>query len=118
MEGSGKRRQAIEGFPALGHVAAPGIYPASLNTQKPTSRRELFRGAESRAKFDKKQPSGHSSQLWADAAAQVGKGGRGGPFLCMANGKLSVNGRQVGANPGSRFGVPLADKLSSVDDLR
>ena len=118
MGGEDWLAQFCEGFPMIGTVGEPGVYPANSHTPKPISREELFRTAKDRWKPGKKPDEAHRAKLWEEAMTQTEKGWLSGPHRYSKKGRLRVGQQKMSVNPAYRFGVQQAEKLRAVDDLK
>ena len=118
MGGSDWRDKFVSGFPILGELGEPGVYPPSSLTPSYISREELFGGAMDRFCSKNRAPDPNANQLWPEAMDQDKKQWPNGPHRFNEKGELMVDGKPVLANPAFRFGVQQGSKLRAVDDLK
>ena len=118
MGGSNWCDQFVTGFPILGELGEPGVYPPSSQPPSYISREKLFEGAKERFVSKNRAPDPNAERLWIEAMDQVGKQWLDGPHPFNDEGELMVNGEPVQANPAFRFGVQQGEKLRAVDDLK
>ena len=118
MGGSEWCDQFVTGFPILGELGEPGVYPPSPQPPSYISREELFEGATERFISTNRAPDPNAEKLWIEAMEQVDKQWLDGPHPFNERGELLVNGEPVRANPAFRFGVQQGEKLRAVDDLK
>ena len=118
MGGSEWRDQFVTGFPILGELGEPGVYPPSSLTPSYISREELFEGAQERFVSKNRATDPNAEQLWIEATDQVKKQWLHGPHPFNEHGELMVGGKPVRANPAFRFGAQQGKKLRAVDDLK
>ena len=118
MGGSEWCDQFVTGFPILGELGEPGVYPPSSHTPSYISREELFQGAKKRFLSKNRSSDPNADQLWSEALDQAKKHWLHGPHPFNNEGELMVEGTPVLANPAFRFGVQQGQKLRAVDDLK
>ena len=116
MGGRAPRRLFIGGFPTLGDLAEPGDSRVCVLAKRPIARGEISEGATPRVGFEGRK-SGTGTQLWAEAAAQVGAGWIDGPCVYSGSRKLKVNGERKVVYPAYRLGVKQACRRRAVCDL-
>ena len=118
MGGSEWCDQFVSGFPILGELGEPGVYPPSSHPPSYISREELFQGAKDRFLSKNRSPDPNADKLWLEALEQAKKNWLHGPHPFNNDGELMVEGTPVTANPAFRFGVQQGQKLRAVDDLK
>ena len=74
MGGSEWRGEFATGFPILGELGEPGVYPHSTHPSSYISREELFEKARDRSLSSNRTSDPNARQLWCEAIDQVKKG--------------------------------------------
>ena len=81
-------RPVCSGFPMLGELGDPGVYPPSSGRSGYITRDELFKEASSRF-IDAKRGDGlNAKELWVDAISQKSENWFDGPFRYAPAGGL------------------------------
>ena len=92
MGGSEWCDQFVTGFPILGELGEPGVYPPSSHTPSYISREELSEKAKGRFLSSNRTSDPNARQLWFEAMDQVKKRWLDGPHTYSEQGDLIVNG--------------------------
>ena len=112
-------RQFTEGFPVIGEISEPGVYPEQQCADPELKPHQLLTNAKYRLKARMKSVTDpHEGKLWDDAVEQVEKGWLDGPFPFDEEGKMITGEGPQLVNPAFRFGVQQGEKLRAVDDLK
>ena len=112
-------KQFQDGFPIVGDLEEPGVYPAQECPDPEISPDRLFGSAKWRLNARRGSVTDpNEGALWNEALCQVEKGWLQGPFKFDDEGNLVTNEGPQLANPAFRFGVQQGDKLRAVDDLK
>ena len=112
-------KQFQEGFPIVGDLEEPGVYPVHECPDPEISPDRLFGSARWRLNARRGSVTDpNEGALWSEAVCQVEKGWLQGPFKFDDEGNLVTNEGPQLANPAFRFGVQQGDKLRAVDDLK
>ena len=117
MGGSEWCDQFATGFPILGELEEPSVYPPSSHPPSYVSREELFGNAKKRFLMSNWTSDPNARQLWFEAMEQVKKRWLDGPHRFSEQGELMVDGEPVIANPAFRFGVQPGSKLRAAENL-
>ena len=112
-------RQFQNGFPIVGNLEEPGVYPQQSCPDPEISPDRLYDSVKWRLKARKASVTDpNEGALWDEAIAQVEKGWLHGPFAFDEEGNLVTEEGPQLANPAFRFGVQQGTKLRAVDDLK
>ena len=107
MGGQARLNHFTEGFPTIGVLAEPGVYPAA-------NAEAAMGGAKTRAAFPERNDPKNAGIL----EEALRKGRLEGPFKYDSDGSLRKGGGAFAVNPALRFGVQQAGRLRAVGDLR
>ena len=104
MGGPAWRGKFALGFPILGELGEPGVYPPSNQPPSYISRKELFDKDAGRFLSSKTTSDPNERLLWFEAIDQVKKKRLDGPRRYSEQGELVVNDGPELANPGFNRG--------------
>ena len=102
-------KQFVDGFPAIGELAEPGVYKTAKAEPLKLSREKLLGGRNGGTNFTKARKDPSTRKLWEEALQQVVIGWLDGPFEHTDDGCLRKGGQKISADPAFRFAVQQAD---------
>ena len=107
------------GFPIVGSMEGPGVYPTHACPEPELSPEQLLSGAKWRLKA--RQGNITDPNVWVsreESLERVKKGWLNGPFQVDEEGRyVTVDGPKL-VNPAFRFGAQQRQKLRASDDSK